>query len=231
MSLLSVTVFRRRTASCFAAAAALVLFSSFPVSFGQTAHEKPLQHQVTVSVKLVQVYATGKGGVPVTDLTAADFEVIDNGRRYPVTHFEKHFLDNAEAAPPPAAPTEAAAPAAVAPMNRKFFLVFDFAFMDPPAMLRAKNAALEFLDGKLQPSDEIGVLSYQISRGLVLNEYLTTDHARVRTIIEGFSVRPLVGRAENLTQFIYSSDLPVLPGPGDVKPPIVDLEDQFTRTR
>jgi VWFA-related protein len=227
MSLLSVTVFRRRTASCFAASAALVLFSSFLVSFGQTAQEKPLQHQVTVSVKLVQVYATGKGGVPVTDLTAADFEVIDNGKSYPVTHFEKHFLDDAEAAPPSAAPTEAAAPAAVAPMNRKFFLVFDFAFMDPPAMLRAKNAAFEFLDGKLQPSDEIGVVSYQISRGLVLNEYLTTDHARVRTIIEGFSVRPLVGRAENLTQFIYSSDLPVLPGPGDVKPPLVDHEDQF----
>jgi VWFA-related protein len=227
MSLLSVTVLRRRTASRFAAAAALLLFSSFPGLFGQTAQEKPFRHQVTVSVKLVQVYATGKGGLPVTDLTAADFEIIDNGKSYPVTHFERHFLDDAEAAAPPAAPTEAAAPAAVAPMNRKFFLVFDFAFMDPKALLRAKSAAFKFLDGELQPSDEFGVVSFQVSRGLVLHEYLTTDHARVRSIVEGFSAKPRAGRAENLTQFIYSSDLPVLPGRSDTQPTPANLEDQF----
>jgi VWFA-related protein len=168
--------------------------------------QKPLQHEVTVSVKLVQVYVTGKGGAPVSDLTAADFTVIDNGRSYPVTHFEKHFLETGE--PVVAAPVS---PGIEAPLNRKFFLVFDFAFMDPKAMLRAKSAALKFLDGELQPSDEIGVVTFQIGRGLVLNEYLTTDHARIRSIVEGFGAKTRAGRAENLTQFIYSADLQILP--------------------
>jgi VWFA-related protein len=225
MSLLSMMIFRGRTTSPLAAAAALLLFSSSPELFGQAVQEKPLQHQVTVSVKLVQVYATGKGGVPVTDLTAADFEVIDNGKSYPITHFEKHFLDDAEAAAA-AAPE---APPAIAPMTRKFFLVFDFAFMDPKAMLRARSAALEFLGGDLQPNDELGIVSFQIGRGLVLHEYLTTDHARVRSIVEGFGAKIRAGRAENLTQFIYSSDMAVAPPPGSkaAETTVPDPENQF----
>jgi VWFA-related protein len=226
MSIRLLPVFRRRSLipSPALAAVLLVLLAVSPGLFAQTAPSKPLQHEVSVAIKLVQVYATGKDGVPVTDLTAADFEVIDNGRSYPVTHFEKHFLETGDDL---AAPEASAG--AVAPMNRKFFLVFDFAFMDPKAMLRAKSAALEFLDGDLQPSDEIGVVSYQAARGLVLNEYLTTDHARVRSIVEGFGARPRAGRAENLTQFIYSSDLPLLASDERAtnQGAVVDPENQF----
>jgi len=190
-----------------AAAVVSLLFLCGPSGLsGQTAREMPIQHQVAVTVKLVQVYVTGKGAVPVADLTAADFEVFDNGKRYPVTHFEKHFLEDEEAI----VTTASGEPAAVAPLNRKFFLVFDFAFMDPKAMLRAKSAALEFLDSDLQPSDEIGIVAFQIGRGLVLHEYLTTDHARIRSIVDGFGAKVRAGRAENLTQFIYSADLPIL---------------------
>jgi hypothetical protein len=49
---------------------------------------KPIQEEVTVALKLIQAYVTGKDGQPVTDLTAADFEVTDNGKVVPVTHFE-----------------------------------------------------------------------------------------------------------------------------------------------
>jgi len=216
MNVLFAIAFRRgpRRAVLAAAAAALLIFFSPAFSgtsaastgaSGQATAQKPLQYQVTISVKLVQVYVTAKGGVPVSDLAASDFAVFDNGKSYPVTHFEKHFLETGEAVI-----STPASPEIAAPMNRKFFLVFDFAFMDPKAMLRAKSAALKFLDGGLQPTDEIGVVSYQATRGLVLNEYLTTDHARVRAIVESFGARAKAGRAENLTQFIYSTDLPVL---------------------
>ncbi|NTV80009.1 MAG: VWA domain-containing protein [Candidatus Aminicenantes bacterium] len=121
------------------------------------------------------------------------------------------------------------APPAIAPMTRKFFLVFDFAFMDPKSMLRARSAALEFLGGDLQPNDELGVVSFQIGRGLVLHEYLTTDHARVRSIVEGFGAKIRAGRAENLTQFIYSSDMAVAPPPGSkaAGTTVPDPENQF----
>ena len=230
MNVRSAVAFQRgavRSIIVAAAAAFLLLSSGSAGSAGlsaRTAQDKPIQHQVAVTVKLVQVYATGKGGVPVSDLTAADFEVIDNGKSYPVTHFEKHFLETGEAV--------VAAPASSgieAPLNRMFFLVFDFAFMEPKAMLRAKSAALKFLDGELQPSDELGVVSYQVGRGLVLNEYLTTDHARIRAIVEGFGAKAKAGRAENLTQFIYSADLavPAPPGSRDAATAVPDPENQF----
>lgn len=226
MSVLSLKAFSREALRPILAAVALALLAG-PDGQGliaQAPPPKPLQVEVSVSVKLVQVYATGKGGAPVTDLTAADFEVTDNGKVYPVTHFEKHFLEAGEILP--AAP--GAAPAAAVPLNRKFFLIFDFAFMDGPALLRAKSAALKFLDGDLLPSDEIGLVSYYATRGLVLNEYLTTDHARIRSIIDGFGARPRAGRAENLTQFIFSSEFTTLP-PTDKAPvgAVPEVRDEF----
>ncbi len=69
----------------------------------------------------------------------------------------------------------------------------------------------------------------QIGRGLVLNEYLTTDHARIRSIVEGFGAKTRAGRAENLTQFIYSSDLAVKApaGRATTRATVPDPENQF----
>jgi len=41
--------------------------------------QKPLQHEVSVTLKLIQVYVTDKKGKPVQDLEKADFIVYDNG--------------------------------------------------------------------------------------------------------------------------------------------------------
>ncbi|MCX6567544.1 MAG: VWA domain-containing protein [Candidatus Aminicenantes bacterium] len=190
----------RRLASWLvpALAAAAMLFS-MPSGVGAQAEpDKALQNQVTVSIKLVQVYVTGKGGQPVTDLTPGDFEVTDNGEVHPVTHFEKHFL-NAEETP---------AGSSTLPLtNRRFFLLFDFAFMDTRGINKAKNAGLQFLSTQIQPTDEIGLVTYSASRGLVVHEYLTTDHERIRRMVDGFGLRRYVGRAENLTDFVYTTDL------------------------
>ena len=187
-------------ASCLSAAlaTAAILFSLSPGLGAQAGSDKALQHQVSVTLKLVQVYVTGKGGQPVTDLTPGDFEVTDNGQVYAVTHFEKHFLNAGETP---------AAPSSVPPANRRFFLLFDFAFMDARGVLRAKKAGLQFLSTQIQPTDEIGLVSYSASRGLVVHEYLTTDHERIRRIVDGFGLRRYAGRAENLTDFVYAADI------------------------
>jgi len=180
------------------ALAAAMLVSLSPGIGAQAGPDKALQNQVIVTIKLVQVYVTAKGGAPVTDLTPGDFEVTDNGQVHPVTHFEKHFL-NAEETP--------ASPSAIPLTNRKFFLLFDFAFMDARGVLKAKNAGLQFLSTEIQPTDEIGLVSYSASRGLVVHEYLTTDHERIRRMVDGFGLRRYVGRAENLTDFVYTAAL------------------------
>ncbi|MDI6697999.1 MAG: VWA domain-containing protein [Candidatus Saccharicenans sp.] len=156
------------------------------------------RHEVTVAVKLVQVYVTDKDGQPVGNLTADDFEIYDNNKPVPIIHFEKHFAEQltaaAETGPGPA-------------LNRKFFLFFDLGFTDARGLMRAKNAALRFMEKSLLPTDEISLVTYTALRGLTLHEYLTRDHDRVRKIIESFGLKSITGRAENLSNFFYSDML------------------------
>ena len=164
---------------------------------------KPLIQDVTVSVKLIQAYVSTKDGKPVRDLEAADFEVTDNGQLVPVTHFEKHLVGGEILAPGSAKATR---------LNRKFFLFFDFAFIDQRAALRAREAGLHFIDTELKPGDEVGLLSFSSSRGLTIHEYLTTDHSRIRRIVDAFGLKSAVGRAESLTNFIYLDEIKHMQG-------------------
>ncbi len=75
--------------------------------------QKPIQHEVTVGLKLIQVYVTDKKGKPVTDLRREEFTVSDNGRLMTISDFERHVLAPAPKAPTPAA--EAAAMPATKP--------------------------------------------------------------------------------------------------------------------
>src|SRR4030042_1754304 len=56
-------------------------------------------------------------------------------------------------------------------MPRKFFLFFDFAYNNPKGIIKAKETALHFIDSRLQPTDEVGVLSYSALENLALWEY------------------------------------------------------------
>jgi VWFA-related protein len=157
--------------------------------------EVPIQHEVTVTLKLVQVYVTDREGKPVPDLLPTDFKLFDNGKPVTITEFEKHtLLIPGEPGEKQETPSQPGSPR----LSRRFFLFFDFAFNNPQGLEQAKRAALHFLGNQAQASDEIGVLSYSIYKGLTLHEYLTTDHQKVREVVEGFSLKDVLGRAQNL---------------------------------
>ncbi|MGC9055882.1 MAG: VWA domain-containing protein [Candidatus Saccharicenans sp.] len=159
------------------------------------------KYQVTVAVKLIQVYVTDRKGAPVSDLTPEDFEVYDNNKPVSLMHFEKHLFS-------PETLASAASPSAESEsLGRKFFLFFDFAFTDSRGVLRAKEAALKFLDSRLLPNDQIAVLTYTALGGLNLLEYLTRDINRIRQIVSDFGIKNATGRAESLTRFYYSEAL------------------------
>jgi len=147
----------------------------------QNKSDTQLQYEVTVTLKLVQVYVTDKDGNPVTDLTKDDFILYDNGKLQTVTDFERHIFEpekELKEAQPDFA--QRASPL----LNRKFFFLLDYSRNDVFGVNKSKNAALHFLDTKLQPTDEVGVLSYAALKGLILHAYLTTDHQKVREIIK-----------------------------------------------
>ncbi len=158
-----------------------------------------IHEEVTVTLKLLQAYVTTKAGKPVTDLTAGDFEITDNGKVMPVTHFESHILGTDDIA--------SGAPVEMAQLKRQFFLFFDFAFTDFRSSRRARDAALEFIDQNIRPGDLLGLLSYSPIRGLTIHEYLTENHDRVRSIVEAFGLRAATGRGESLTNFLYADEL------------------------
>lgn len=178
-------------------------FYSFGLaSFGPNNNQRIIQHEVTVTLKLVQVYVTDKQGKPVMDLRKDDFELFDNGKSQPITDFEKHELFL------PEKKTKETLPANQVPqlrMNRKFFLLFDFAFNNAPGIEQSKKAALHFVDRLLLPTDEVGILSYSRGKGLTLHEFLTTNHNKVREVVEGFGLKNILGRAQDVESAYWSS--------------------------
>lgn len=157
-----------------------------------------LQHEVKVTLKLVQVYVTDKRGNPVLDLTKDDFLVFDEGRKQALTEFERHALTPpAEKEKAPTEVVETPAPPARELLSRKFFLFFDFAFNNAIGIEKARKAAFHFIDSKLRPQDEVGLLSYSAMKNLKLHEYLTTDHQKVRDVAGKFRMEQIAGRAED----------------------------------
>lgn len=170
----------------------------------KTREKQVLQHEVSVTLKLVQTYVRDKHGNPVMDLEKSDFELYDNNKLQPITAFEKHvILSSPEKIEPPA--TLSSAPQDVSEtMNRKFFLFFDCAFNNIGGITMSKKAALHFIDTQLVPTDEVGVLSYSTTKGLFLYEYLTTDHAKVREVIDQIGFKEILGRAGQFLEDLES---------------------------
>jgi VWFA-related protein len=166
----------------------------------QTEKERlTIQHEVTVTLKLVQVYVIDKKGSPVPDLKKDDFIIHDNGKRQTITEFEKHVLTlpSAMMGVKPEGPKETESLPRRELLPRRFLLLFDFANNNAQGILKAKEAALHFIETQLHPSDEVGALSYSALKSLQLHEYLTTDHEKVRKVINGFGLKDAAGRAEN----------------------------------
>ena len=91
----------------------------------EAAQQNELQHDVSVTLKLVQVYVTDAEGKPVTDLGREDFVLYDNDVRRDITDFERHLLRSPQDASAPAPlPDDALLPGR-ARLNRKFFILLD----------------------------------------------------------------------------------------------------------
>ena len=170
---------------------------------------KPLQHEITVQLKLIQVYVSDAKGKPVQDLQKEDFTVYDNGKPMKVTEFERHVIATAPGKAP--SPKTELAPAAVqlaaapdqgpAPsMSRKFLLFFDFANNNQRGARKSRDAALHFLDTEVRPGDEVGLLSYSLTRGLSIHEFLTVDHDKIRSAVADMEVKGIAGRGDEIEQ-------------------------------
>ena len=143
-----------------------------------------LKHDVSVTLKLVQVYVTDTEGRPVKDLKKSDFVLFDNDVEQIVTDFEKRITSEKThevEEPQPRPPDESASE-----MNRKFFILIDLDSVTFKNIQRSKEMMLHFFDTQLQATDEISLFTVSSHGGLIIRQYLTTDHEKVRKIIAAF---------------------------------------------
>jgi VWFA-related protein len=166
------------------------------------APQPPLQHEVAVTLKLIQVFVTDANGKPALDLAKSDFTLTDNGRPQTITDFEQHVLSLPAAGrvetarpgdekPVPDAATRPPAKTEAPLLSRKFIFLIDCCWNVLEGVAKAKLAALEFLETKVSPEDDVGLFTLSPMSGLTLYENLTRDHAKVRSKIK--KLREFVG--------------------------------------
>ena len=186
--------------------------------------QKGLQHAVSVTLKLIQIYVTDDKGNPVAGLSRSDFELFDDGERVEITDFENHVAvtdipkDPVAAEAPIRDDPKPTSTTAAPLMARKFLFLFDFAYNNPRGIVQAKAAARHFLETELRPEDEAGVISISIARGLAVHEFLTTRHDLVGKAVQAVNIKDAVGRADEIEEEYWRRQLEGNTNPGGRRP-------------
>ncbi len=222
------------------ALASLLLFSGAASSFisvsaqETTKPQETLQYDVSVTLKLIQVYVTDKKGRPVPDLRLEDFVVTDNGWPMNLTEFERHIVGapDADVSSGAAAQTLAETPVPKPQkMSRKFFLFFDFTYNNQRGILKSRQAALHFLETEVRPDDEVALMSFSMLKGVSFHEYLTTDHGKIREAVSAVNGKAIAGRAEDIEEEYWSTVSEALPMDNDWTGPVALNPSYFSWRR
>jgi VWFA-related protein len=127
------------------------------------------QARETVNVHVVElpVNVIDASGTPIRGLTAANFEILDDGVKRPISSFDSIDF----ASPDSVNKTSPLNPAA----RRSYLILFDLAYSSPNALARSQDAARRFVKEVAQPRDAVAVATIDVDRGFHLLTAFTTD--------------------------------------------------------
>jgi VWFA-related protein len=156
---------------------------------------------VNVNVVEVPVTVVDSSGNPVRGLTAANFELIDNGTKRTITSFDKIDFGSGESV------------TAISPLNpaarRQFMILFDLSNSSPNSLARAQEAARRFVTDNVQPRDLVSVGTIEAERGFRLLTAFTTD----RQLVASAMTDPQAFRGNDPLQI--ANQAAALPAPPD----------------
>ena len=171
-------------------ALALTLVAASPQAPPQPPSAAPVV-RVTTSLVQVDAVVTDKNDRHVTDLTAADFEIFEDGRRQEITHCSYVALPKLPT-PPPAAPTAAGAavpPPPPAPtrlrperVRRTLALVVDDLGLSFRSTVEVREALEKFVDKQMEPGDLVAIVRTRGGMGAL--QQFTTDKALLHAAID-----------------------------------------------
>ena len=81
-------------------------------------------------------------------------------------------------------------------------MLFDLVFTQAKGFRIAKNAALQFLESGLTPTDEASVLLFSGGRSLDVRKLPTRDHDAVREAVESLNISDLLDRVFNESEIV-----------------------------
>ncbi len=149
--------------------------------------------RVNTDLVLVNVVVRDKKGNLVRDLKKQDFTVLEDNKPQSISTFDFENVDELQTAG--AAVTGAAGEGALlrasdqpglqARDRRLMLLFFDFSDMQPEEIDRAADAAIKFVQTKMQPADLVAVVS--LSTNLRLDLDFTDDRAKLLAVLNGYA--------------------------------------------
>jgi VWFA-related protein len=170
------------------AASALVFAAALPAQEQPHTGAAPV-FRSDVSLVLMPVFVIDKDGKAVRGLTAADFEVEQDGRPAEVVSFR--YIDTTDVDEQDELRVASAA-------RRRFLLRFDKSFTSLPGLERSRRAASDFVRRRLAPSDLAGVATFDINNGIRVVANFTEDRALLTHAISTLGVPSLTKIADPL---------------------------------
>lgn len=162
----------------------------------------------TTNVVIVNVTVLDRNGQPIPNLTKADFEIYEDSKLQKLQavdfqHLNNTTLPSAEQ-PTPTPPAAALHATAVSKYQdrRLLVLLFDFSSMQPAEQIRAKNAAIRFLNSQMTASDTVSILTFSTSLQTVQD--FTSDRDLLINAINKFRIGE---SSENATSADEGADM------------------------
>ncbi|HUR81983.1 MAG TPA: VWA domain-containing protein [Thermoanaerobaculia bacterium] len=171
----------------------LLLFAALPL-FAQKFEEK-----VTVEYVEVPVTVLGRDNVPVRGLTKANFEIRDDGEKREIESFDA--IDFAAEGGTSAKVISPLNPAS----RRNFLLLFDLTYSSPQTIVRAQEAARNFVARSIGRRDAVAVGILDIDHGFRFLTAFTTD----RELLTAAIAEPRTFRSRDPLQIASSSTLDI----------------------
>lgn len=136
-----------------------------------------VKESINVHLVEVPVSVTDHDGNPVRNLSAANFEIFDEGHRRAITAFETIDFASADSLH------------ATSPLNpaarRSFLLLFDTTFSTPAGRAKAQDAARNFIARGMQRRDVAAVATIDVERGVRMLTSFTTDRNLLTAAVSG----------------------------------------------
>jgi VWFA-related protein len=174
-------------------------FATFSLTGAVLAQTPPASFRETAEAVLVEVpvRVTDREGKPIRNLTAAHFELFDDGKRQEIVGFDAidlaHKGTEAEEAP-------------VNPAARRHFLIlFDLSFAQPKAILAARRAAKEFVLSGMEDRDLAAVATLSVEKGIRLLVTFSQDRVQLARAIETLGIAEPANLASDPLEFIYDA--------------------------